>query len=40
VRLRLEPVRAFIAVSDPLSGVSTEPVTLLPALPLIDWSLG
>jgi hypothetical protein len=40
VRLRLEPVRAFIAVSDPLSGVSTEPVSLLPALPLIDWSLG
>jgi hypothetical protein len=39
-RLDLEPVIARVAVSDPLLGHSVSTHTLLPALSLVDWSMG
>jgi hypothetical protein len=39
-RLDLEPVITRVAVSDPLLGHSVSTHTLLPALSLVDWSMG
>jgi len=38
--LRLEPVTVALVNADPLLGASTHRRTLLPALPLVDWSAG
>ena len=38
--LRLEPVVATVQLSDPLLGQQTLTLPLLPALTLVDWSLG
>ena len=39
-RLRLEPVTLPVLVSDPFLGESVQTLALLPAMQLIDWSLG
>ena len=39
VRLRVEAVTAPLRISDPLLGVQTVQLPLLPAQPLVDWSL-
>lgn len=38
--LRLEPVTVALASSDPVLGTGRHQRTLLPALPLVDWSAG
>lgn len=40
VRATLEPVMAPLLLHDPLLGLTHRQLALLPALPLIDWSLG
>jgi hypothetical protein len=40
VRLALEPVTAPFTVHDPLLGQTRRTLALLPAMPLLDWSLG
>lgn len=40
VRAALEPVMAPLVLHDPLLGLTHRQLALLPALPLIDWSLG
>lgn len=39
-RLRLEPVTLPVLVSDPFHGESVQTLPLLPAMQLVDWSLG
>lgn len=39
-RLRLEPVSLPVSCSDPFEGESLRTLALLPALTLVDWSLG
>ncbi|MDQ2736643.1 MAG: hypothetical protein M3Y55_17005, partial [Pseudomonadota bacterium] len=39
VRLAVEPVVAQVRIADPLLGVQAMPLPLLPAQPLVDWSL-
>lgn len=39
-RLRLEAVTLPVLLSDPLLGESAQTLPLLPAMPLLDWSLG
>ncbi len=39
-RLRLEPVTLSVSSSDPFGGESAQTLALLPALTLVDWSLG
>jgi len=39
-QMAVEPVHAHFRVHDPLRGVMGHPRRLLPALPLVDWSLG
>lgn len=38
--LRIEPVTAMLQLSDPLLGHRVLKLPLLPAMPLLDWSLG
>ena len=38
--LRIEPVTAMLELSEPLLGQRLLKVPLLPAMPLLDWSLG
>lgn len=40
VRAALEPVMAPLVLHDPVLGLTHRQLALLPALPLIDWSLG
>ncbi|MFL6661345.1 MAG: hypothetical protein ACJ8G7_04155 [Rhizobacter sp.] len=40
VRMQLEPVLAPVVVHDPVLGRTRRALALLPALPLVDWSLG
>lgn len=40
LRAALEPVMAPLVLHDPLLGLTHRQLALLPALPLIDWSLG
>ena len=39
-RLEVEPVQALLHVESPWLGRSSVFRTLLPAMPLLDWSLG
>jgi hypothetical protein len=39
-RLRLEPVTLPVLMSDPLLGESVQTLSLLPAIQLVEWSLG
>jgi len=39
-QMAVEPVHAHFRVHDPLRGVMSQSRRLLPALPLVDWSLG
>ncbi len=40
IRLTIEPVLAPMTLHDPVLGATRRSVALLPALPLLDWSLG
>lgn len=40
LQLRVEPVTTTVLIHDPLLGDKREPRSLLPALTLLDWSLG
>ena len=40
VRLAVEPVLAPVVLHDPLLGQTHCTLALLPAMPLLDWSLG
>lgn len=40
VRLVVEPVAVVVEVADPLLGARRQPLALLPALTLVDWSSG
>jgi hypothetical protein len=40
VRLSIEPVMAPVTLHDPLLGRTRRQLALLPAMPLLDWSLG